>query len=146
MPTLCVKYFTLRIRFHFDYQITKKYAKDESIQLHYLGGVTLFVPCLFDDEEESFSGLQAATQLLNSTSQALLSAFILKQTCRLPAQELTHFLKLVCSAAEILEKEKIKKYMTAAKHVIAENILNCFIMLPPSINRHIFLIMRTLFK
>jgi hypothetical protein len=146
MLRICVKYFTLRTRFYFDYQITKKYSQDESIPLHYLGGATLFVPCLFDDDEESSSGLQAATQFLNSTSQALLSAFILKQACRSPAQALTHFLKLVCSAAEILEKEKIKKYMATAKHAIAENILNCFIMLPPSINRHVFLIMCALFK
>jgi hypothetical protein len=35
------------------------------------------------------------------------------------------------------EKEKIRRYKIMAKHDIMESILNCFIMLPPSIYRHV---------
>jgi len=48
-----------------------------------------------------------------------------------------HFCTLVCSAIEILEKEKIKKYKTMTKHEIRENILNRFIMPPPLIYRYV---------
>jgi hypothetical protein len=47
------------------------------------------------------------------------------------------FCSLVCSAIEISEKEKIKKYKTMTKHEIRENILNRFIMPPPSIYRYV---------
>jgi hypothetical protein len=47
------------------------------------------------------------------------------------------FCTLVCSAIEISEKEKIKKYKTMTKHEIRENILNRFIMPPPSIYRYV---------
>ena len=42
-----------------------------------------------------------------------------------------HFSILVCSAMEMPEKEKIKKYEDMTKHEIMENLLNGFIMLPP---------------
>ena len=48
-----------------------------------------------------------------------------------------HFCTLVCSAIEISEKEKIKKYKTMTKHEIRENILNLFIMPPPLIYRYV---------
>jgi hypothetical protein len=34
-------------------------------------------------------------------------------------------------------KEKINKYEIMKKYEIMENILNCFIILPPSIYRHV---------
>jgi hypothetical protein len=90
----------------------------------------LFDPCC-GGEGDSFSELQTATQFLNSTSHILLSAFILEQICCFWEQLLTQSFKLVCSAIEMPEKEKIKKYKDMTKHEIRENILNCFIMLPP---------------
>jgi hypothetical protein len=48
-----------------------------------------------------------------------------------------HFFTLACSAIEMSEKEKIKKYKTITQHKIIENILNRFIMPPPSIYRHV---------
>jgi hypothetical protein len=39
---------------------------------------------------------------------------------------------------EISEKEKIKKYKAMTKHEIRENILNRFIMLPPSTYKFVF--------
>ena len=116
-----------------------------TIPLHYIGFKFLFDPCCVDgcvDEGESLSDLQASAQLLNSTLHCLLSAFILKQTCCFLAQLLMHFCTLVCSAIEMSEKEKIKKYKTMTKHEIRRNILNRFIMPPPLIYRYVFQIIK----
>ena len=106
------------------------------IPLHYIGFKVLFDPfCVV--EGDSSSDLQATAQFWNFTSHCLLSAFILKQTCCFLVQLLMHFCALVCSAIEISEKEKIKKYKTMTKHEIRENILNRFIMPPPLIYRYV---------
>jgi hypothetical protein len=84
-----------------------------------------------EGEGDSSSDLQASTQLLNSTSHILLSAFILKQTNFFSLQLLMHFCLRVCSAREMPEKDKIKKDKPMTKHEIRKNILNGFIILPP---------------
>jgi len=106
---------------------------DLSLPLHYIGFKDLFDPFCGD----SSSDLQAAAQFWNFTSHCLLSAFILKQARSFLAQLLMHFCTLVCSAIEMPEKEKIKKYKTMTKHEIRENILNRFIMPPPLIYRYV---------
>ncbi|PKN53755.1 MAG: hypothetical protein CVU55_01110 [Deltaproteobacteria bacterium HGW-Deltaproteobacteria-13] len=74
MLLICVKYFTLRIAFHFDYRMPKsKHAPDESIPPHYIAGAMIFCAGCFGagagtgagvagDEEDSLAFLQASTQ------------------------------------------------------------------------------------
>ena len=109
-----------------------------TIPLHYIGFKVLFYS-FCGVEGESSSDLQASTQLLNSTSHILLSAFIFKQAFWFSLQLLMHFCTLICSAIEMSEKEKIKKYKTMTKHEIRGNVLNRFIMPPPSIYRYVFI-------
>jgi hypothetical protein len=103
-----------------------------TIPLHYSGFKFLFDPCCGGVEGDSSSDfLQASTQLLNSTLHILLSAFILEQVCCFWEQLLMQSFKLVCSAIEMPEKEKIKKFKVMIKNEIMKIILNCFIAPPP---------------
>ena len=92
------------------------------------------------DEEESLSVLQALRHSSYTAAQRLESAVIFIQTGTLSLQELMHLFELfpcASDATEMPEKEKNNKDEIMTKNDIMENILNCFITIPPSIYRHV---------
>jgi hypothetical protein len=96
-------------------------------------------PCEFD-KDASYSALQFLLHFSYTAAQSLLSGLRVIQVSLLFVQLSLHSCRRFSSfspAIEMPAKEKNNKYEIMPKHEITENILNCFIIRPPSIYRHV---------